>query len=93
MCRNNKNGNYNVPGQQMTFSYNEYMYIQFYVHSFLLSLSYFCVCVLYQEKSIAIGMVVLMNTIKQMFEQVLSITSSSEKNFNGLSTRPHALAL
>ena len=34
-----------------------------------------------------------MNTIKQMFEHVLSITSSSEKNFNGLSTRPHALAL
>ena len=37
----------------MNFSYNEYMYIQFYVHSFLLSLSYLCVCVLYQEKSIA----------------------------------------
>ena len=46
-----------------------------------------------REKSIAIGMMVLMNTIKQMFEQVLSITSSSEKNFNGLITRPHALAL
>ena len=34
-----------------------------------------------------------MNTIKQMFEQVLSITYSSEKNFNWLSTRLHALAL
>lgn len=75
----------------MPFYSNEY--VQFYVYSFFLSLSYFCVSVLYQEKSIAIGMVILMNTIKQMFELVLSFTSSSEKNFNRLSTRPHALAL